>query len=49
MGHKAGQFITYDKQKNRLSNLFVRIGNAMDVSMEQFGDSNGIPMSELFG
>lgn len=49
MGHKTGQFITYDEEKNRLSNLFVRIGNAMDVPMENFGDSNGVPMSELFG
>lgn len=49
MGHKAGQFITYDEQKNNLANLFVRIGNAMDVPMTRFGDSTGIPMSELFG
>ena len=48
MGHKAGQFITYDEQKNNLANLFVRIGNAMDVPMENFGDSTGIAMSELF-
>jgi hypothetical protein len=49
MGHKAGQFITYDEKKNALSNLFARIGNAMDVPMENFGDSSGIPMTELFG
>jgi len=49
MGHKAGQFITYDEKKNALSNLFARIGNAMDVPMEKFGDSSGIPMTELFG
>ncbi|MBT7922777.1 MAG: DUF1552 domain-containing protein, partial [Opitutae bacterium] len=49
MGHKAGQFITYDEKQNALSNLFARIGNAMDVPMEKFGDSSGIPMSELFG
>lgn len=48
MGHKAGQFITYDEEKNALSNLFVRIANSMDVPMENFGDSSGIPMSELF-
>ena len=49
MGHKAGQFITYDEEKNNLSNLFVRIANAMDVPIKEFGDSTGIPMSELFG
>ncbi|MEM7392985.1 MAG: DUF1552 domain-containing protein [Verrucomicrobiota bacterium] len=48
LGHKTGQFVTYDEQKNALSNLFVRIANAMDVPMERFGDSSGIPMSELF-
>jgi len=48
MGHKAGQFITYDEKKNALSNLFARIGNAMDVPMENFGDSSGIQMTELF-
>ena len=46
---KTGQFITYDEKKNALSNLFARMGNAMDVPMENFGDSTGIPMSELFG
>ena len=49
MGHKAGQFISYDEQKNNLANLFVRIANSMDVPIEKFGDSTGIPMSELFG
>jgi hypothetical protein len=49
MGHQTGQFVTYDEEKNNLANLFVRIANAMDVPMESFGDSNGIPMSELFG
>ncbi len=49
MGHKAGQFITYDEEKNNLANLFARIGNAMDVPMENFGDSTGVSMSELFG
>jgi len=49
MGHKSGQFITYDEKTNALSNLFARIGNAMDVPMEKFGDSSGIAMSELFG
>ena len=48
MGHKAGQFITYYEQKNNLSNLFVRIANAMDVPIEKFGDSTGVSMSELF-
>ena len=48
LGHKTGQFVTYDEEKNNLANLFVRIANAMDVPMEQFGDSTGIPMSELF-
>ena len=48
MGHKTGQFVTYDEKKNNLANLFVRIGNAMDVPMESFGDSNGIAHSELF-
>ena len=49
MGHKTGQFITYDEEKNNLANLFVRIGNSMDVPMENFGDSTGVAMSELFG
>ena len=49
MGHKTGQFITYDEEKNNLANLFARIGNSMDVPMENFGDSTGIAMSELFG
>ncbi|MEZ6122019.1 MAG: DUF1552 domain-containing protein [Planctomycetaceae bacterium] len=48
LGHKAGQFVTYDEQKNALSNLFVRMANAMDVPIEKFGDSTGIAMSELF-
>jgi hypothetical protein len=48
MGHKAGQFVTYDEEKNNLSNLFVRIANSMDVPIKTFGDSTGIPMSELF-
>lgn len=48
MGHKAGQFVTYDEEKNALSNLFVRIANSMDVPIETFGDSTGISMSELF-
>ena len=48
MGHKAGQFVTYDEEKNNLSNLFVRIANSMDVPLDSFGDSSGISMSELF-
>jgi hypothetical protein len=48
MGHKTGQFVNYEEEKNALSNLFVRIANAMDVPMEKFGDSTGIHMSELF-
>ncbi|MDE0863127.1 MAG: DUF1552 domain-containing protein [Rubripirellula sp.] len=48
MGHKAGQFVTYNEKENALSNLFVRIANSMDVPIERFGDSTGIPMSELF-
>ena len=48
IGHKAGQFVTYDEEKNALSNLFVRIANSMDVPIETFGDSTGNPMSELF-
>lgn len=49
MGHRTGQFVTYDEQKNNLANLFVRIANSMDVPMENFGDSTGIAMNELFG
>ena len=45
--HKAGQFITYDEQKNDLANFFVRIANSMDVPIESVGDT-GISMSELF-
>ena len=49
MGHKSGQFISYDEERNALSNLFVRIANSMDVPLQSFGDSTGISMSELFG
>lgn len=49
MGHKSGQFISYDEEQNALSNLFVRIANSMDVPLQSFGDSTGISMSELFG
>jgi hypothetical protein len=48
MGHMAGHFVTYDEKANALSNLFVRIANSMDVPIESFGDSTGIPMNELF-
>ena len=48
MGHKTGQFVQYDEAKNALSNLFVRMAHAMDVPIETFGDSTGIPMTELF-
>lgn len=48
MGHKAGQFVTYDEDKQRLANLFVKIANSMDVPMESFGDSTNVPMNELF-
>jgi hypothetical protein len=49
MGHNAGQFVKYIEEENALSNLYVRIANAMDVPIESFGDSTGIQMSELFG
>ncbi len=48
MGHKAGQFVTYDEEQNNLANLFVRMANAMDVPMQTFGDSTGVSMNELF-
>lgn len=48
MGHKAGQFISYDEDQNVLSNLFVSIANAMDVPINSFGDSTGIPMNKIF-
>ena len=48
MGHKAGQFITYDEDKNCLANLYVRMAQAMDAPIKKFGDSTGIPMSEIF-
>jgi len=48
MGHKAGQFVNYDEEKQVLSNLFVSIANSMDVPLESFGDSNGLATSELF-
>lgn len=48
MGHKTGQFVTYDEKTNNLANLFVKIANAMDVPIEKFGDSTGVSMSELF-
>ncbi len=37
------------EEENALSNLYVRIANAMDVPITGFGDSSGIEMSELFG
>ena len=49
LGHRTGQFVTYDEQKHCLANLFVSIANAMDVPLGNFGDSTGIEMSELFG
>lgn len=49
MGHKAGQFVTYDEEKNNLANLFVKMANAMDVPIDSFGDSTGVSMNELFG
>lgn len=48
MGHKAGQFVTFDEDKTNLANLFVKIANAMDVPMDNFGDSTGASVSELF-
>ncbi|MCM8531990.1 MAG: hypothetical protein NE330_12570 [Lentisphaeraceae bacterium] len=48
MGHNTGQFIKYDEQKNAISNLFARMGNAAATPIESFGDSSGIQMSELF-
>ena len=48
MGHKAGQYVKYDEKKNALSNLYVRMGQAMGAPIEKFGDSTGISMSELF-
>ncbi len=48
MGHQAGQFITYDEEEHRLSNLFVNVANAMDVPINSFGDSTEISMRELF-
>ena len=38
------QFVTYNEETNNLANLFVRIGQAMDVR-----DSTAVAMSELFG
>jgi len=48
IGHKAGQFVSYDEEKTNLANLFVRIANTMDVPMETFGDSTDVSMNELF-
>ena len=48
LGHKAGQYVQYEESKNALSNLFVRMGQAVGVPMKKFGDSSGIQMSELF-
>jgi len=48
LGHKAGQFVTYDEDKNALANLYVRIANSMGAPIEQFGDSTGNQMTELF-
>lgn len=49
LGHNAGQFVTYDEQKDVLSNLFVGIANALDAPVESFGDSNSRELGELFG
>ena len=48
LGHNSGQFVCYDEDTNCLANLFVRIANAMDVPLQEFGDSTGVSMSELF-
>lgn len=48
MGHKTGQYVKYVEKENALSNLYVRMAQAMDVPLEKFGDSTGIQMSELF-
>jgi hypothetical protein len=48
MGHKVGQYVKYVEEENALSNLYVRIANAMGVPIEKFGDSTGVSMSEMF-
>lgn len=48
LGHKAGQFVSYKKEKH-FSNLLVGIANCVGAPIEKFGDSTGNPMSELFG
>jgi len=48
MGHKTGQYVKYVEEDNALSNLYVRIGQAMGAPIKKFGDSTGISMSELF-
>lgn len=48
LGHKSGQYIKYDEEKNALSNLYVRMGQALGAPVEKFGDSTGISMSEIF-
>lgn len=48
LGHKAGQYVKYVEKDNNLCNLFVRMANAMDVPITNFGESTGVQMSELF-
>lgn len=48
MGHKVGQFVKYAEEKNTLANMYVRIANCMGAPIENFGDSTGVQMSEMF-
>ena len=48
MGHKAGQFLSFDEEKVALADLYVHIGQAMGADIDKFGDSTGFRMSELF-
>jgi hypothetical protein len=48
IGHKGGQFVEFDEDKNALADLFLRMGQSMGANMETFGDSTGASMSELF-
>ena len=48
LGHKSGQFVQYEEEKNALADLYVRIANGAGVPITKFGDSLGNSMSELF-
>lgn len=48
LGHRSGQFITYPENEQALSNLFVKMANAVDIPLQNFADSNGRDLKGIF-